>query len=111
MDSIKKQIQAELQSFYELGTNYYEFLATLDTETCPICGKLDKKVFHITAAEIGKNCPPMHDGCRCTVAPYFDDDFSDEFDKEERAARDPKTGKTVYVPDMSYTEWKNKYLN
>ena len=93
-----------------MGADSYEFLATLDNETCSICGKLDKKVFKISKACVGTNCPPMHNECRCTIAPYYDDEFSDLFDKgSTRAARDPLTGKTVYVPDMSYIEWKKKY--
>lgn len=100
-------IKKQLSQMKADGIEKYEFLATLDTETCPVCGALDKKIFSVSQAKIGVNCPPMHDGCRCVIIEYFDDEFSSG---STRAARDPKTGKTIYVPDISYTEWK-KYTD
>ena len=38
----------------------YEFLATLDSRTCSVCGKLDGKVFKLTEAKVGVNYPPLH---------------------------------------------------
>lgn len=53
--------------------------------------------------------PPFHPNCRCTTIPYFDDEFSVV---EERAARNPETGKTTYVPaNMKYLERKEKYVS
>lgn len=40
--------------------------------------------------------------------PYYDDKYFKG--KGQRAARDPETGKSVLVDDMSYTEWKEKYV-
>ena len=56
--------------------------------------------------EIGVTAPPFHPNCRGCTAPYFDD----EFQPQNRAARDPETGKTVQVDNMTYGEWKNKYM-
>ena len=54
------------------------------------------------------NLQPLHPYCRCTTVPYFDDEFTAD---EQRAARD-KDGKTYYVPgDMTYEEWKRKYVD
>ena len=46
--------------------------------------------------EAGVTVPPFHVYCRTTTVPYFDD----EFNVGERAARDPETGKTYYVPSI-----------
>lgn len=42
-----------------------QWVATLDTKTCPICGPLDGKVFQLKEGPR----PPAHWNCRCTTAP------------------------------------------
>jgi len=84
----------------------YEFLATLDSRTTEICREMDGKVFALSEREVGVNYPPLHARCRSTVVPYFDD----EIDVGERIARD-ENGQTYYVPgDMTYSEWRNRYV-
>lgn len=81
----------------------YSYCAALDCKTCPICGKLDGKIFKVSTAKFGVNLPPMHNGCRCCILPYYDDKYFKE--GGTRAARD-KNGKTCYVPgNMTYSEW------
>ena len=41
--------------------------------------------------------------------PYYDDEFSRQFDK--RAYRDLETGKTKTAEMMSYGEWRERYLS
>lgn len=50
--------------------------------------------------------PPFHPNCRCTTIPYFDDKI---INGEKRVTRD-KDGKTVYIDDMSYKDWKEKFV-
>ena len=59
--------------------------------------------------EIGITAPPIHPRCRCCIVPYFDD--WDEFGVDaERAARDPDTGKTVWVDgSLNYGDWKKRF--
>lgn len=51
----------------------WEWVATLDERTCPICGRLDGKVFPFGSRQ---EQPPSgsHPGCRCTVTPVLIDD-------------------------------------
>lgn len=99
--------QGQEESFNELGVEKYRYYATLDTKTSKTCQDLDGKVFLMSRREIGLNAPPMHAWCRSTTAPEFDDLKG----IGTRAARDPKTGKTIQVPrDMSYKEWYDKYI-
>lgn len=54
------------------------------------------------------NYPPLHPWCRSTTIAH-DDDI--DYNKLERRARNPETGKVEYVPaDMSYKEWYEKYV-
>ena len=97
--------QAEMLSYKELDIDRYEFVATLDTRTSPICQKLDGKVFETKDAQAGKNLPAMHPNCRSTTIPYFEDSRP-----QFRAARD-ENGKRIKVPaSMKYDEWYKKYV-
>lgn len=80
------------------------FMAVLDDKTCPICGNMDMKKVKIRGSVIGKNLPPLHRGCRCTITPYYE---SDDLEGETRIARDPKTGESYDVPaKMTWKKWK-----
>lgn len=97
--------QASLQAYQECGIEKYEFLATLDHKTSPPCQELDGKRFYIKDAVPGKNYPPMHPNCRSTTVAAFDDDKV-----TKRLAKD-ESGKYYKVPsDMTYPEWKKKYM-
>lgn len=92
---------AELRAYQELGVEKYRIIATLDNRTSDICQHKDHKVFKISEAKQGVNFPPFHPLCRTTTAAYF----GEEFKPETRIARDPKTGKSYEVPNMSYEQW------
>ena len=93
--------------YKEDGVEKYQILATLDSKTCGICGRLDGKIYPVSEAVAGKNKPPFHPFCRCTDVPYYPDTPTEGM---KRAARD-KDGNGIEVPtDMTYEEWKKKYL-
>lgn len=95
------------KSYQELNVDEIEFVASLDEKTCAECGGMDGKHYPRNTGEIGKNIPPLHPYCRCTTAPYFNDEFTEG---EERFARDEK-GNGYYVPsDMTFKEWHSKYV-
>ena len=105
-ESAAYRSKAQLKAFQDLEVEKYQVLATLDTRTSDICQDMDGKVFDFKDYEIGTTAPPFHVNCRSVTIPYFDDE-----EEGERAARDPETGKTVYVSDkMTYKEWKQKFL-
>ena len=68
---------------------------------------MDGKHYPMDKYEIGVTAPPFHPRCRGTTCPYFNDEFTID---ETRAARDPITGKTITVKDMSYKEWKDEFV-
>jgi len=97
--------QAEMLSYKELDIDRYEFVATLDTRTSPICQKQDGKIYEVKDAKAGVNLPAMHPNCRSTTIPYFEDGMP-----TVRAARD-ENGKRIKVPaSMKYDEWYKKYV-
>ena len=105
-ESAAYRSKAQLKAFQDLEVEKYQVLATLDARTSDICQDMDGKVFDFKDYEIGTTAPPFHVNCRSVTIPYFDDE-----EEGERAARDPETGKTIYVSDkMTYKEWKQKFL-
>lgn len=99
--------EAQKDSFKELGVEQFEIVATLDSHTSDICQEMDGKHFEMSRWEVGVTAPPFHPWCRSTTVPFFDD----EFDLVgERAARGAD-GKTYHVPgDMTYEQWKKKFV-
>jgi SPP1 gp7 family putative phage head morphogenesis protein len=71
----------------------WEWVATLDERTCPICGALDGKVFKFGSTQLQ---PPSgsHIGCRCTIVPWLMD----------TALMDTILGK----PRDTYCEWAER---
>lgn len=103
--------EAQMDSFKELGSEEYEFVATLDETTDEECGQLDGKVFKMSDYAPGVNAPPIHVNCRCTLCPHFDDSDVPGYVEGSRTARN-KGGKTYRIPrNMKYSEWKKKYID
>lgn len=100
--------RAEMDCYDELGVEKYRILETLDGKTCDICADMDGKVFNKNEFEVGVTAPPFHPSCRGTTVPEVDDDLLKQGRK--RAARD-ENGKTVYINDMSYKDWKEKFVS
>ncbi len=94
--------QAQQMAYDEFGVERYRFLATLDLKTSETCRMMDGKVFPRKKAKTGINFPPLHPNCRSTTIPEMEDM---DLLVQERAARDPVTGKTVSVKDTTYKEW------
>ena len=64
------QTEAQRQSFLANGFEEYTFHA--NRGCCSACADLDGKHFKIKDMMPGKNAPPMHPNCRCSVSAYED---------------------------------------
>ena len=96
------------ESYRENFVKKYQFIATLDDRTSDICRAMDGGVYDIQDYKPGETAPPLHPWCRSATAPYYDKLAS----IGERAARDPETGKTYFVPrDMTYAQWEKTFVN
>lgn len=94
---------ADEECFKNLGVEKFVFIATLDERTSQICQEMDGQIFDMKDYAVGVNVPPLHPWCRSVTAPYY----ADLAGIGQRAARDPETGKTYYVPkETTYKEWK-----
>lgn len=103
--------QAAKDSYTRYGLEEYQLSATLDLKTSEICQEMDRKHFPVKDMQQGINAPPFHPNCRTAIMPYFGDDLQKRMKAEVgRMARDPVTGKSVRVGDLSYKEWYNKYV-
>lgn len=101
--------QSRKAMYERMGVEKYEVVATLDLRTSNICRDLDGKVFDVKDYERGVTAPPYHVYCRSTTVPYYDDDIQAEIENS-RMARDPETGKSIRVEDLTYKEWYKKYV-
>lgn len=66
----REQTLKQKQAFIKQGFENYTFVANSDC--CDICQNLNGKHFPVSELKMGINAPPMHDGCRCSVAAYMD---------------------------------------
>ena len=82
------------------------FVATLDSRTSEICQSMDGKVFDYKDREEGVNYPPLHPNCRSKTRAYLGEEAEKTL---KRRARDPKTGKTEIINNVSYKDWIKKY--
>ncbi len=97
--------RAQQNCFKALDVEQFEFVATLDKRTSEICRSMDGKHFAMSDFKIGVNAPPLHPHCRSCTAPYFDN-----AEDLERIARG-EDGNTYKVPgDMTYEQWREKYI-
>ncbi len=99
--------EAEALAYEELGVKKYVFVATLDNRTSKICQEHDHKVYELDKRKEGINFPPMHPNCRSTYRAYLGEE---EEKNLKRRARNPITGKNEVIDNMSYEEWKEKYV-
>lgn len=94
---------AENNCMKEIGVREYRIVATLDNRTSSICAGLDGKVFKQSEYKAGITAPPFHPNCRSCTIPNVKA-------RGSRTARGAD-GKNYDVPaDMTYPEWKKKYL-
>lgn len=89
--------EAEKSAYRAAGIKEYEFMATLDSRTCEVCGALDGKHFPISEAQPGVNFPPMHPNDRCTTIEYDPEEEMDWYNSGEPMPE-----------NMTYKEWAER---
>lgn len=95
---------ADAMAYEEMGVDKYVFVAVLDNRTSEKCQSMDNKVFKYSEKEEGVNYPPLHPNCRSKTRGYLE-----EAEKTlQRRARNPITGETEIIDNMSYKEWAEK---
>ena len=100
--------EVDAMAYEEMGVDKYVFVATLDSRTSEICQSMDNKVFEYSKRQEGYNYPPLHPNCRSTTRGYLGKEAEKDL---ERRARNPQTGKTELIGNISYRDWIKQYEN
>ena len=98
--------EADAIAYEEIGIDKYVFVATLDGRTSEICQSMDNKVFDYKDREEGTNFPPLHPNCRSKTRGYLGKEAEKNL---QRRARNPITGKTELIDNISYKDWIKQY--
>ena len=114
--SINQVSNSAINSVFKANSDMvdrYKYVATLDSRTSAICGRLDGQIF-----EMGKGPqPPQHFNCRSTIVPIIKDEFLDKFglDQDDLTGglqRPSKTGLSTrgkLIPaSENYAVWLSK---
>ena len=110
-ETTREQVYRDNEKYFGNGKDdyKYEWLSTLDSHTCLVCGNLDGKLFK----KIEDAQPiPRHRNCRCLLLPYFDIEgqtrsspdgyvdskitFEDWLSKQDERTQKEVLGKTRY---------------
>lgn len=97
--------EADAMAYEEMGVKEYVFVAVLDSRTSEICQANDNKKYLYKDREVGVNYPPLHPNCRSTTRGYLGEEAEKQL---KRRARNPLTGKSELIDNMSYKEWLDK---
>lgn len=94
--------EATAMSYEENHVERYKYMATLESHTCGVCGKLDYEIFDFADRKPGVNYPLIHPRCRCTTSPWVEEPIEGDM----RWMRDPATGKGKRIRTVKFDEWK-----
>ena len=97
--------EAQMSSYTRAGVKRYEWVATFDERTCPVCGDRDGKQYPIGQGEY----PPAHPNCRCTTKAVLSKAVQDRLNANLAKHRDDYGAKYI-PPDMHYNEWKAQHV-
>ena len=98
--------EVDAMAYEEMGVDEYVFVATLDSRTSEMCQAMDNKVFKYSEREEGYNYPPLHPNCRSTTRGYLGKEAEKDL---QRRARNPQTGQTELIDNISYRDWIKQY--
>lgn len=63
------QNEAAADTYEKAGITQYEYLTAKDERVSEVCRNSNGKKFYFKEKQIGKNFPPLHANCRCTILP------------------------------------------
>ena len=66
------QNEACAETYEKAGILQYEYLSASDNRVSKICKQTNGKRFYFKEKQVGKNFPPLHANCRCTILPIVE---------------------------------------
>ena len=112
------QTTAAKQRYEDDGITKYEFLGREETHGCshsPSCHDLDGQVFYMKDMKIGRNAPPIHPNCRCSIVPVVDlEEIKETKVTEIKEISDERRQELLEAakhtaPTKGFAEYKEKY--
>lgn len=100
--------QARMMAYQDAGIERYIYRAYLELKTCERCGELDGQVFPVSEQVPGKNMHPLHPHCFCYECPYMD---KEQLERLQRAAEIAPGEKALLPLSMTYTQWREMYVD
>lgn len=94
--------KAQKEAYKDLDVECVEIVATLDNRTSKICQDMDGKIVELKDYLEGVTVPPFHPNCRSVTVPYFEDNNTPRWARND-------DGSTEIIEDMTYHEWRKKY--
>lgn len=64
------QVKGKLMNITLSGRSQYTYVCENSDSSCATCVNLNGQIFDIDEAQTGKNLPPMHPNCRCSITAY-----------------------------------------
>ena len=64
------QVKGKLMNITLSGRSQYTYVCENSDSSCETCADLNGQIFDVDEAENGKNLPPMHPNCRCSISAY-----------------------------------------
>jgi len=96
----------DLDAYKELGVEYFEFVATLDSATSVVCRETNGAIEPFVNYKPGVTAPPLHPNCRSTTVPAFEDE--DGFKDKLAKGTDGK----YYIPENeTMPQWKKRFAS
>lgn len=65
------QNEAAADTYEKAGITHYKFITAKDNRVSKECKALNNKIFSFGEKRTGKNFPPIHANCRCTIVPII----------------------------------------
>lgn len=94
--------KAQKDVYKRLDVERVEIVATLDNRTSKICQDMDGKVIDFKDYLEGVTVPPFHPWCRSVTVPYFEDNYTPRWARNDDDS-------TEIIDNMTYHEWRKKY--
>jgi hypothetical protein len=92
----REQTISAAKRYEDEGIKQYMILGREETDHCGYdvdCRKMDGKIFNLTDMIIGKNAPPFHPNCRCSIKAMMNDEFLRKRQEENRKIEQEKRAK------------------
>lgn len=112
------QTEAARQRYEDDGITKYEFLGREEKDKChhsPSCSDLDGQIFFMKDMKVSKNAPPIHPGCRCSIAPVVDlEEVKETKVTETKTISDERRQELLEAakhtaPAKDFAKYKEKY--